>query len=290
MPDDERKSLWRRLKDKLAGKHHPTQEQTHDQAEDKPEPQHDAASEALNKPANEASAHRADQPQQASPTPEPVEPPTQTNEPLDPQPKPEPSPPTPAEDGEPSVLSTSELKTDTVGRVYAEALLELAQGQNAVDELADEIQQLLPVIASGGELDRLLTNPAISDAERGKIIQAVFEGKVSGLLYNMLRLLSDKGRLGSLPQVAAGYLLAVAEQRGQVDVEAFVANELDPETAKAVADQIGQALGKTVTLRQKVDPSLIGGLKIKVGDQLIDASVASQLRSMKNKMIAAGRQ
>ncbi|MFN3168615.1 MAG: ATP synthase F1 subunit delta [Phycisphaeraceae bacterium] len=282
MPDDERKSLWRRLKDKLTGKPQPTPGQTQDQAED--QSQQDIES------GDEAPALRADEPQQAPPTTEPTEPLAPPIEPLDPQPEPEPpSPPTPAEDGEPSVLSTSELKTDTVGRVYAEALLELAQDQGAVDELADEIQQLLPVIASGGELDRLLTNPAISDAERGKIIRAVFEGKVSGLLYNLLRLLSDKGRLGSLPQVAAGYLLAVADLRGQVDVEAFVADELDAQTAKDVADQIGRALGKTVTLRQKVDPSLIGGLKIKVGDQLIDASVASQLRNMKNKMIAAGR-
>ncbi len=186
-------------------------------------------------------------------------------------------------------MSTSELKTDTVGRVYAEALLELAKEQGSVDALADEVRQLLPIIAPGGELHRLLTNPAISDDERGAIITAVFEGKVSGLLYNLLRLLGDKRRLGSLPEVAAGYLLAVADERGQVDVQAYVATELDAGAVKQVADQIGAALSKTVTLTQKVDPSLIGGLKIKVGDRLIDASVASQLRNMKNKMVAAGR-
>ena len=192
-------------------------------------------------------------------------------------------------DGANSVLSTSELKTDTVGRVYAEALLELAREQGQVDALADEVQQLLPVIAEGGELDRLLTNPAIGDGERAKIVERVFKGKVSDTFYNLLRVLSDKGRLGSLPQVAAGYLLAVADQRGQIDVQAFIASELDSAAAKQVAEQIGQALGKTVSLTQKVDESLIGGLKIKVGDQLIDASVASQLRNMKNQMIAASR-
>ena len=191
--------------------------------------------------------------------------------------------------GEHSVVSTSELKTDTVGRVYAEALLELAREQGVVDAVAEEVQQLLPVIAEGGELNRLLTNPAIGDNERGEIIQRVFAGKISPLLYKMMRVLGDKGRLGSLPQVAAGYLLAVAEERGQIDVQAYVATAMDAATAERVAAEIGKALGKTVSLNQKVDPSLIGGLKIKVGDQLIDASVASQLRNMKNKMIAAGR-
>ncbi|MEO0475377.1 MAG: ATP synthase F1 subunit delta [Planctomycetota bacterium] len=192
-------------------------------------------------------------------------------------------------DGANTVLSTSELKTDTVGRVYAEALLELARDQGQVDALADEVQQLLPLIEQGGELNRLFVNPAISDEERSKIVERVFKGRVSDLFYNLLRVLTDKGRLGSLPQVAAGYLLAVADERGQIDVQAFIASELDSAAAQQVADQIGKALGKTVSLTQRVDASLIGGLKIKVGDQLIDASVASQLRSMKNKMIAAGR-
>lgn len=188
-----------------------------------------------------------------------------------------------------TVLNTSELKTDTVGRVYAGALLELAAEQNVVDALADQVQDLLPLIVEDGELHRLLTNPAIGDGERGVIVQRVFEGKIHPLLYKMLRVLCDKGRLASLPQVASGYLLAVADDRGQIDVQAYIASELDSAAAKQVAEQIGQALGKTVSLTQTIDESLIGGLKIKVGDQLIDASVASQLRGMKNKMIAAGR-
>lgn len=188
-----------------------------------------------------------------------------------------------------TVPSTSELKTDTVGRVYAEALLELANEQGVVDALAEQVQDLLPLVADEGELHRLLTNPAIGDAERGEIVERVFEGKVHPLLYKMLRVLGDKGRLGSLPSFAAGFLLAVADQRGQVDVIAYVAEPLDAGDSVRVAEQIGAALGKTVTLTQKVDPSLIGGMKIRVGDQLIDASVASQLRSMKQSMIAAGR-
>lgn len=187
------------------------------------------------------------------------------------------------------VLSTSELKTDTVGRVYAQALLELATEKNVVDEVAEEVQQLRPLMAAGGDLHRLLVNPAISDQERGQLIERIFEGKVSDLLYKMLRVIGDKGRLGSLPEVASGYLLAVAEAKGQIDVQAYVASELDHASVQQMTEQIGQALGKTVSLTQTVDPSLIGGMKIKVGDRLIDASVASQLKNMKNKMVAASR-
>lgn len=249
--------FWKRLKSKLTGRATPppAEEQAEDQADERVGEQ---ADEPVDEQVDEQAASSSD----AEPT-EPKE--------------------------EPSVLSTSELTTDNVGRVYAEALLELATEQGVVDELADQVQSLLPTIVSGGELHRLLANPAIGDDERGQIVKRVFEGKVHDLLYKMLRVLGDKGRLGSLPEFAGGFLLAVAEARGQVDVQATVATELSATELDQVAQQIGKALGKTVSLKQKVDPSLIGGMKIKVGDQLIDASVASQLQSMKNKMIAAGR-
>lgn len=250
MAEEEPKGLWRRLKDKLTGAN-------------KPPPPVDPAEEMTTPIKGEESKPQAQEPSKPEAGDEPKK--------------------------EPIVLSTSELKTDTVGRVYAQALLELATEQGVVDEVADEVQQLLPLISDGGDLHRLLVNPAIGDQERGQIIQRIFEGKVSGLLYTMLRVMGDKGRLGSISEVASGYLLAVAEARGQIDVQAFVASELDSAAVQQVAQQIGQAFGKTVSVSQQIDPSLIGGMKIKVGDRLIDASVASQLRNMKNKMIAAGR-
>jgi F-type H+-transporting ATPase subunit delta len=180
---------------------------------------------------------------------------------------------------------TAELKTDAVGRVYAQSLLGLAQDAGQVDAIAEEVGGLLPLVEPGGELYLLVTNPAISTDERAKIVQRVFEGRVSDLLYRFLQVVAGKGRLGSLQSILGGYLLQVSEARGLVDVDAYVATAMDEATAARVAEQIGRSLGKQVTLRQHVDESLIGGLKIKVGDKLIDASVASQLNQMKRRMM-----
>lgn len=259
MADDQRKGFWQRLKDKFKGQGSSPADKANEPTVDH-QPGHET----------ESSAEKQEQHQNK---PDPVEP----------------TPAKPQTPSEPTVLSTSELKTDNVGRVYAEALLELSQEQGVTDEIASQMQDLLRLVGEDGELHRLLINPAIADVERGAIIQRVFEGKVNSLLYKMLRVLCDKGRLGSLPQVAAGYLIAVADLRGQVEVIAYVATPLDGGESVRVAEQIGSALGKTVTLTQKVDESLIGGMKIKFGDKLIDASVASQLRNMKNNMVAAGR-
>lgn len=234
---------------------------------------------------------RTDPSEQAK-SPEPVQAPQAEIIPsaeLDSPTKETPLPPTEAEDGEPSVLSTTELKTDSIGRVYAQSLLEIAREQDQVEALAGQMQQLLPVLSEDGELDRMMDNPSIGQDARKQIVQRVFEGKVSDLLYRFFQVVADKNRLASLPQIVAGFLILVAEHRGQMEVEAFVASPMDPATAEHVAKTIGEHLGKQVTLRQHVDESLIGGLKIKIGDRLIDASVASQLRMMKNKMIVAAR-
>lgn len=182
---------------------------------------------------------------------------------------------------------TAELKTDAVGRVYAQSLLELARESGQVEAVGEEVAGLLPMLEPGGDLDQLMTNPAIGAEERSQIVKRVFAGRVSDLLYRFLQVVGGKGRLDHLGQIASGYLLAVAEDRGEVEVDAFVATAMDDATAGKVADQIGTSLGKKVSLRQHVDESLIGGLKIRIGDRLIDASVANQLRNMKNKMIAA---
>lgn len=200
------------------------------------------------------------------------------DEPADPVPE----PPTASEM---TLPQTAELKTDAVGRVYAQSLIELAQDAGEVDAIAEEVAGLLPLVEPGGELYLLVTNPAISTDERSKIVSRVFEGKVSDLLYRFLQVVASKGRLGSLQTILGGYLMLVTEARGLINVDAYVASAMDADTAARVAEQIGNSLGKQVTLRQHVDESLIGGLKIKVGDKLIDASVASQLNQMKRNMM-----
>lgn len=215
-------------------------------------------------------------------------PPPQTPDedtPAEPEPAdPAPEPPTASET---TLPQTAELKTDAVGRVYAQSLIELAQDAGEVDAIAEEVAGLLPLVEPGGELYLLVTNPAISTDERSKIVSRVFEGKVSDLLYRFLQVVASKGRLGSLQTILGGYLMLVTEARGLINVDAYVATAMDPDTAARVAEQIGNSLGKQVTLRQHVDESLIGGLKIKVGDKLIDASVASQLNQMKRNMMRA---
>lgn len=187
-------------------------------------------------------------------------------------------------------MPSSSNASDSVGRVYAQALIELADDQQQLDAVAEEVQGLAALIESDADLQRLIENPILGRAQRSGMVQRLFEGKVSDLLYRFLQIVNRKDRLASLPRIAQAFAKFMAVRRNQIDVEAYVASPLDADTARRVADGIGQSLGKEVTLNQHVDESLIGGLKLRIGDQLVDGSVARQLQVIEQKLIVAGRE
>ncbi|MEM9883583.1 MAG: ATP synthase F1 subunit delta [Planctomycetota bacterium] len=196
-----------------------------------------------------------------------------------------PDAPTPSDPTTPDASSGG-----AVAEVYAEALFELSAEKNQLDAIGDEVAQLRRLIHDDADLCRLITHPVLDAAQRAGMLQRLFEGRVSDLLYRFLQTINRKGRLATLPGIAAAFAARLAEHRNELAVEAHVARPLDDATAGRVADGLGAALGKTVTLTQTVDPSLIGGLKLRIGDRLLDATVARQLKNMEQQLIAAGRE
>ncbi len=181
-------------------------------------------------------------------------------------------------------------QANEVGKLYATALIEIADEQGKLDAVAEQVDQLGQLLRDNDDLVTLMKTPALSANDRAGVIQRLFEGKLDDAVYKLLQVMNRKGRAAELPAMVASFRELVDDRRGIVAVDAFVASELDNATADRVRAEIGQALGdKTVNLTQHVDESLIGGLKVRIGDQLIDASVASQLRTMRQQLIEAGR-
>lgn len=180
-------------------------------------------------------------------------------------------------------------QTTLADRTYALALLHLADEAGQLDAIGDEVGQLADLFASQESLRKLLASPLISAAERRGSIERLFKGRINDVLYRFLHILNRKGRLGEFPGVARAFKVLHDEKRGIIAVDAYVAAPLDDAARARVADGIGSALGKTVQLQQHVDDTLIGGLKVRVGDQLIDATVATQLRLIREKLTAVGR-
>ena len=167
---------------------------------------------------------------------------------------------------------------------YARALLELAQEVGALPEVADEVAQLEKLLAEQPDLSRLVTNRLIGHVGRHAMLERMFASRVSVLVYRFLQVLSGKGRLYLLPDVLRGFDALYAQSQGRVEAEVTVAADMGDDLRSAIAQRVGLAIKRDVTLTQRVDPSLIGGLKLRLGDQLIDASVTAQLRAIRQRM------
>lgn len=171
---------------------------------------------------------------------------------------------------------------------YAQALIELAEEGNQLDEIVDEVQQLAEL--ARGELDfrRLLDARSISEDQRRQAINRVLDGRISELLLRFLMVLNERGRLGRLLSIAHALDRLMMQRRGEIEAYAYVAHPLSDQQQEQLADRLGQVLGKTVRLRQREQPELIGGLRLRIGDRMIDASVRYQLRAIRQRMIESG--
>lgn len=177
----------------------------------------------------------------------------------------------------------------TVEAIYASALIELAADANQLDEVAAEMTELGKLLDTEQGLQQLVDSRVLSIEERSGVIERVFKGKIGDLVYRFVQVVNQKNRLASLPAIVDTFGQLVEARQGIIRVDAYVASQLDENAASGVAGRIGQSLGKTVKLTQHVNEKLIGGLKIRIGDQVVDGSVETQLKLLKDKMLAAGR-
>lgn len=190
-------------------------------------------------------------------------------------------------------LQVSSNRSDHISSVsfaYARALLELADSQGQLGEIGEEVQELGQLLDSQPRLGALLSSRLVSLQEKTGSIEAIFKGRLSDLLYRFIQVVNAKGRLDILRELVRAYGLLLDERNGVVEGDIFVAQRMDEDYARSVADRIGAAVGLNVVLKQHEEPELIGGMKIRVGDKLIDGSVATQLRLMRESLIKSGRE
>lgn len=169
---------------------------------------------------------------------------------------------------------------------YAQALLDLATERQQAEAIGAEFNELRRVIDADPMFHAFLSDPAVRQAERTRVLDSALAGQLSPLLANFLLAVNGRGHLGALPEMAAAYTDLLDRQLGKVDVDVTTAKALDAQELEGVRQRVSDALKKQANVRQKVDESIIGGLVLQVEDRIIDASVRSQLQAMRQQMIA----
>jgi F-type H+-transporting ATPase subunit delta len=167
---------------------------------------------------------------------------------------------------------------------YAQALLELADERQQTTQIAEELRSIRQIVDQNPVFKLYLSDPGVGQDQRRKSLDAIFAGKVNDLILNFLHVLNQRSQLGRLPEICQAYDDLLDERLGKIEVDVTVAEKLSPEQLETVRKQVGAALKRDAVVHQYLDASLIGGMVLRVQDQLIDASVKTQLENLRRRL------
>jgi len=168
---------------------------------------------------------------------------------------------------------------------YATALFELALESKAVDQVQADLKAFDALVASSPDLTRLVRSPVFAADEQAKALSAVLDkAGIKGIAANFLRVVAGNRRLFAAREMIRGFNAQVARHKGEVTAQVTVAEQLSDARMGEIRDALKQVTGKDVQVDVDVDPSIIGGLKVKLGSRMIDASLRTKLNSIKLAM------
>jgi F-type H+-transporting ATPase subunit delta len=171
---------------------------------------------------------------------------------------------------------------------YALALFELARDGDMLDAVAADLGSLRRMVDDSADLRRLIRSPVISREDQGKALAALGERAGFGeLTRKFFGVLAEHRRLFALPEMIGAYDAMLAEHRGEVAAELVSAVPLSDAQHAAVKNQLSRTTGKEVTISARVDPGLLGGLVVRVGSRMLDASLRTKLRQLELAMKGA---
>lgn len=174
-----------------------------------------------------------------------------------------------------------------VAAIYAQALLQLADERGKRRAIIEDCVELARVLHEQPTLLTVLDDPRVGRDGAKRALAASLNGKIQVETLDLLRLLVDRNRLRDAAAIVSEVVRQAGVDEGVVHVVATTAASLSPAAAERLQQGMKRALGAGATVRGEVDPKLIGGLTLRVGDMLVDGSVRRQLSEMKNLMLSA---
>lgn len=168
---------------------------------------------------------------------------------------------------------------------YASALFDLAREEGQIDSVSRDLDKFAGLLEESADLRRLIKSPIVSAEEQDKAIDSVLsKAGIGGFAGNLIRLAAANRRLFVVPQMIRAYRSLVAEHKGIVSAEVRLAETPSTEQLDNIKATIREMAGSDVDLDVKIDPALIGGLVVKIGSRMVDASLKTKLNSIRIAM------
>lgn len=166
---------------------------------------------------------------------------------------------------------------------YAQALLDLAVEQNQLEDVCADMSQFLAAVEESREFTTFLNSPVISSGKKKEVLNNVFTDFTS-LTTSFIGLITSNRRESLLPFVAASFIEQYKAHKGIVDVTLYTATAVNADVREQILAKISPSISGTIKLQEEIDADLIGGFIVQVGDKRIDASVASQIKNLKQRL------
>lgn len=177
------------------------------------------------------------------------------------------------------------MSRSTVAKRYAGALFQVAQENNNVIEVNQDLQELVKVIQENQEFVSLLTSPKFSSERKKQFVTDVFKD-ANPVVLNALQLLIDKKRMNELLNVAEEFKVLAADAQGYAEATVFTTRELTEEEKNELSTSFGKLVGKEkLEITNVVEPSVLGGVRVQIGNYIFDNTVANKLESLKRTLV-----
>jgi F-type H+-transporting ATPase subunit delta len=175
---------------------------------------------------------------------------------------------------------------EEIARVYARSLFEVAKEQDKLDVVREQLGEVADAVSADRELQIFFFSPYFSTEEKEDGLRKVIDGAEPAVL-NFLELLVEKHRMPALFRIRRVYDELWEHENKLLPVEITSAVELDEEIAQRIGEQIGKQTGQHVELTKTVDPDIIGGLVLRVGNSILDASIRNRLETLRKNVAKA---
>ncbi len=186
-------------------------------------------------------------------------------------------------------MAAEDQSVSGVSGRYATALFELARDEKTIDLVTADLDKFAAMMNGSADLVRLVRSPVFSADMQLKALTAVLAGAgIGGITAKFLKVLTANRRLFAVTDVMPAFRALVAKFRGEATAEVTVAEALSPRNLDSLKSALKSVTGMDVGLNVKVDPSIIGGLVVKLGSRMVDSSLRTKLNSIKHAMKEAG--
>ena len=176
------------------------------------------------------------------------------------------------------------IQASLAGR-YATALFGLARDENKIDAVSRSLATIEAALTESADFKALVESPLVGRVEAGKAIRALVPTLgIDPTTGNFLGVLADNGRLGEIKSVLRLFKRLSSDYRGETTAEVTTAHALDDKQVAALKSKLAVRLGRDVAIDTKVDPNILGGLVVRLGSQMIDASIRTKLNTLANAM------